>query len=110
VSCSFKLAAKESMEISENQETEERTKVQALSLAKECVINKLDLLTNATVVEDAIRFVKKSNGKLTMSKEEDDNYRESKEPDDDQELERKQEKEESEEFATTTTTTTNQIF
>jgi hypothetical protein len=31
---------------------------------------KLDLLTNATLVDDAIRFVKESNGKLTMSKEE----------------------------------------
>jgi hypothetical protein len=31
--------------------------VQALSLAKECYSMKLDLLTNATVVDDAIRFV-----------------------------------------------------
>ena len=38
-------------------EPEEKTKVQALSVAKECVINKLILLTNATVVEDAMRFV-----------------------------------------------------
>jgi hypothetical protein len=30
---------------------------QALSLAKECYSMKLDLLTNATVVDDAIRFV-----------------------------------------------------
>ena len=29
----------------------------ALSLAKECYSMKLDLLTNATVVDDAIRFV-----------------------------------------------------
>src|SRR5918912_843131 len=40
------------------QETEDkREKVQALSLAKECYSMKLDLLTNATVVDDAIRFV-----------------------------------------------------
>ena len=32
-------------------------KLQALSLAKECYSMKLDLLTNATVVDDAIRFV-----------------------------------------------------
>ena len=31
--------------------------MQALSLAKECHSMKLDLLTNATVVDDAIRFV-----------------------------------------------------
>ena len=35
------------------------TQVQSLSLAKECVINKLDLLTNTTVVvKAAIMFVK----------------------------------------------------
>jgi predicted transcriptional regulator len=101
---------KKAWEISENPETEERTKVQALSLAKECVINKLDLLTNATVVEDSIKFVQCGKEKLIYSKEE--NGKESKEePAHDQELERKQEKEESEEFATTTTTTTvNQVF
>jgi hypothetical protein len=99
---------KKAWEISENT-GEDKTKVQALSLAKECVINKLDLLTNATVVDDAIRFVEQSKEKLIDSKEE--NGKESKEePAHDQELERKQEKEESEEFATTTTTTTNQIF
>ena len=34
-----------------------REKIQALSLAKECYSMKLDLLTNATVVDDAIKFV-----------------------------------------------------
>src|SRR6187200_3017137 len=34
-----------------------REKIQALSLAKECYSMKLDLLTNATVVGDAIRFI-----------------------------------------------------
>jgi hypothetical protein len=36
---------------------DKREKIQALSLAKECYSIKLDLLTNATVVNDAIRFV-----------------------------------------------------
>jgi len=40
------------------QSTEDkREKIQASSLAKECYSMKLDLLTNATVVDDAIRFV-----------------------------------------------------
>ena len=40
-----------------SQQTEDsREKIQALSLAKECYSMKLDLLTNATVVDDAIRF------------------------------------------------------
>ena len=34
-----------------------REKIQALSLAKDCYGMKLELLTNATVVDDAIRFV-----------------------------------------------------
>ena len=54
---------KKAWEISDNEETDEKTKVQALSLAKECVINKLELLTNATVVNDATNFIteKKNN-------------------------------------------------
>jgi len=41
-----------------SQQTQDgREKIQALSLAKECYSTKLDLLTNATVVDDVIRFV-----------------------------------------------------
>jgi DNA-binding transcriptional regulator LsrR (DeoR family) len=36
---------------------DKRERIQALSLAKECYSMKLELLTNATVVDDAIRFV-----------------------------------------------------
>jgi hypothetical protein len=45
------------------QAEDRREKIQALSLAKECYSMKLDLLTNATVVDDAIRFVSSSNQK-----------------------------------------------
>jgi hypothetical protein len=51
-------------EMSENSETEDKTKIQALSISKKCIINKLDLLTNATVVEDAMQFVQQSKEKL----------------------------------------------
>ena len=41
-----------------SQQTQDRReKIQALSLAKECYAMKLDLLTIATVVDDANRFV-----------------------------------------------------
>src|ERR671929_1675640 len=54
-----------------SQQTEdEREKIQALSLAKECYSMKLDLLTNATVIDDAIRFVSsktKKNLKSSLS-------------------------------------------
>ena len=39
------------------QSEDKREKIQALSLAKDCYSMKLELLTNATVVDDALRFV-----------------------------------------------------
>jgi hypothetical protein len=68
-----------------SQQTEDqREKIQALSLAKECYSMKLELLTNATVVDDAIRFVSynKSKDKRKSSLESSNqNDKESKEPD-----------------------------
>jgi Trp operon repressor len=47
---------------------DKREKIQALSLTMQCYSMKLDLLTNATVVDDGIRFVSyKSNEKLNSS-------------------------------------------
>ena len=43
---------------------DKREKIQALSLAKECYSMKLDLLTNATVVDDAMRFVNEKSCNL----------------------------------------------
>ena len=42
------------------QRTKEK-KIQALSLGKECYSMKLNVLTNATVVDDAIRFISNHN-------------------------------------------------
>jgi predicted transcriptional regulator len=107
------------------QAEDRREKIQALSLAKECYSMKLDLLTNATVVDDAIRFVSESekskdkdreeqvksstpSSPLDSSGNEDDN-KESKEPDynddenSDKEGEEKQEQETGE-------ITVNQVF
>jgi hypothetical protein len=72
---------KEAWNTSQNTE-DRREKIQALSLAKECYSMKLDLLTNATVVEDAIRFVsQKSKGKENAKSAVEDDKEESKEPD-----------------------------
>jgi hypothetical protein len=75
-----------------------REKIQALSLAKECYSMKQDLLTNATVVDDAITFVsQKSKEKLKSSSisSNEDEKEESKEHDyDKDQLEEKQEEEE----------------
>jgi hypothetical protein len=63
---------RKSWTISEQAE-DNKEKIQALSLAKECYSMKLDLLTNATVVDDAIRFVlehKNNNNDNKNQKEE----------------------------------------
>jgi hypothetical protein len=89
------------------QQTEDkREKIQALSLAKECYSMKLDLLTNATVVDDAIRFVsqKSKEKSLVYSKGEKE---ESKEPDYDEDQDQLEEEQEEE---TGEITTTNQLF
>ena len=46
---------------------DKREKIQALSLAKECYSMKLELLTNATVVNGVIRFVS-TNGQPIQSR------------------------------------------
>jgi predicted transcriptional regulator len=98
------------------QSTEDkREKIQALSLAKECYSMKLELLTNATVVDDAIRFVSdRSKEKLKSSsdnsnedqKEEsnESNYNE----DDEDQLEEEQQEEGIGEIAAMATT--NGVF
>jgi hypothetical protein len=105
-----------------SQQTEDRReKIQALSLAKDCYSMKLELLTNATVVDDAIRFVsEKSKEKVKeraesssssfsdISNEED---KESKEPDyDDDDDEKSEKKGEEKQEGQTGEITTNQVF
>jgi hypothetical protein len=110
-----------------SQQTEDRReKIQALSLAKDCYSMKMDLLTNATVVDDAIRFVasEKSRDKegeqvksscpsssSDSSGNEDDN-KESKEPDydDDNENSDKVGEEKQEEQTGEIRSTINQVF
>jgi hypothetical protein len=86
---------------------DKREKIQALSLAKECYSMKLELLTNATVVDDAIRFVSQKSKEKLKSSSLPAYDKESKQPnyyeDEDQREEEKQE-EETEEM------TTNQVF
>ena len=54
------------------QDTEDkREKIQALSLAKECYSMNLALLTNATAVDDAIRFVSQKSKENLKSSGED---------------------------------------
>ena len=43
--------------MAQQQDIERREKLQALSLAKECYTTKLELLTNSTILADAMKFV-----------------------------------------------------
>ena len=98
------------------QQTEDkREKIQALSLAKECYSMKLDLLTNATVVDNAIRFVsdkskdkEKMESSFTFSNNNEDD-KESREPDY-EENEDQLEEEQEEEAAESSAATINQVF
>jgi hypothetical protein len=90
---------------------DKREKIQALSLAKECYSMKLDLLTNATVVDDAIRFVsQKSKDNVNLKSLSGNSYddKESNELDydeDEDQLEEEQEEETGE-----ADSTANQVF
>jgi predicted transcriptional regulator len=96
------------------QHTEDkREKIQALSLAKECYSMKLDLLTNATVVDDAIRFVsdRSKEKSSSSSSSNEDGKEESKEPDyDEDEDEDQLEEEQEEETGETAAATINKVF
>jgi hypothetical protein len=88
---------KEAWNTSQNTE-DKREKIQALSLAKDCYSMTLDLLTNATVVDDAIRFVSDRSKEKLKSSSSDSNGddKESNEPDydeDEDQLEEEQEEE-----------------
>src|SRR5919202_1381710 len=86
-----------------SQQTEDkREKIQALSLAKECYSMKLDLLTNATVVDDAIRFVSSNKSKEYLRSLGDNKWvdnKQSKEPDYDEYRNQLEEEQEGEEEA-----------
>jgi hypothetical protein len=54
---------KKAWEISETSQ-DKRERLQALSLAKECITTKIDLITNSTIIGEAITFVEKSKDKI----------------------------------------------
>src|SRR5215212_11849494 len=108
------VITKEAWITAENTE-DKREKIQALSLAKECYSMKLDLLTNATVVDDAIRFVsdrskEKGKPKSSSSNSNEDDKGESNKPDFDDEDNNHLEVEEQEQEEEAGDTTVNQVF
>ena len=92
---------------------DKREKIQALSLAKECYSMKLDLLTNATVVDDAIRFVSSNKFKDNLRSSDDIDgvdKEKSNEPDYDEDKDQLEEQEQQEEETGKIATTTNPGF
>ena len=85
---------------------DKKEKIQALLLAKECYSMKLDLLTNVTVVDYAIRFVS-SKSKANLKSSFNGNKEESRGPDYDED---RLEEEEEEEAGETSETTINRVF
>ena len=80
------------------QQTEDsRENIQALSLTKECYSMKLELLTDATVVDDAIRFVsQQSRQDLKSSHNSNEDDKELNEPDCDEDKDQLEEEQEEE--------------
>ena len=106
MSCWVKCNHKRSVDNRREYE-DKREKIQTLSLAKESYSIKLDLLTNATVVDDAIRFVSQQSKEKLRSSANESEYEkeESNEPDydeDEHQLEEEQEEEETGEITSTT--------
>ena len=103
---------KEAWTTSQNTENK-REKIHALSLVKECYSMKLKLLTNATVIDDAMKFILDYSKNNPASKEENSEEESKEEPDYDEDTELKEEQEkETGEITTTETTTTkiNRVF
>jgi hypothetical protein len=92
-----------------SQQTEDkREKIQALSLAKECYSMKMDLLTNATVIDDAIRFVSSQKSKENLKSSSDNTNDSENEPNEYHYDKEKLEEEQEEEIASEKTI--NQVF
>jgi hypothetical protein len=98
------------------QAEDKREKIQALSLAKDCYSMKLDLLTNATVVDDAIRFVSESEKYKDKAKDQvkspssSDSGNEVDKGDDEKSDNAVEEKQEQETGEKTMIPTSNQVF
>jgi predicted transcriptional regulator len=94
------------------QQTEDkREKIQSLTLSKECYSMNLDLLTNATLVDDAIRFVSQSKSKEEVNSSSSDNEHDKEESDEPDYGEDKDQLDDNQEEETgQITATTNEVF
>ena len=107
------IIKKEAWTLAQNTK-DNKDKIQALSLVKECHSMELDLFTNATVVDDAIRFVSSNKSKEKLNSASSDNEygkEESNEADYDEDQDQDQLGEEQEEqTGETSAATINKVF
>jgi hypothetical protein len=96
------LINREAWTIAQNTQ-DNKEKIQALALAKECCSMKLDLLTNATVVDDAIKFVSNHDNADNSSKGSGHERQEDI-------SNQQEEKQKEEDYGDTTTTSSNKVF
>jgi hypothetical protein len=89
--------------------SDDRTRLQALSLINDCYKYIMELTTNGVVITDAIKFVQTNKEKLTMSTKEVNGSNQSKESDYDEDKDQLEEKQE-EETGEIDQETTNQVF
>src|ERR687884_670948 len=100
------MIKKEAWTLAQNTK-DNKEKIQALSLVKECHSMELDLFTNATVVDDAIRFVSQKSKESVESKDSSNEHeKESNEPDYDGDKDQLEEEQKEE----TGEITINQVF
>ncbi|HET7284965.1 MAG TPA: hypothetical protein VFI70_09795 [Nitrososphaeraceae archaeon] len=99
---------REAWNISQQPDIDKREKVQALSLARDCYTLKLDLLTNATVIDDAVRFMARhQNQNQTKEKDKDESKKHNEDENKDKVI---NEFEIKDEASGTAVATANQVF
>jgi hypothetical protein len=100
---------KEAWAMSQTDNSIKGDKIKALTLAKECYAMKLELLTNATVVDDAIRFVA-SHTMPTEKANSDERVTVDEEVSNSDDIQRSEENRSREQQSTAKQTTNNAIF
>jgi DNA-binding CsgD family transcriptional regulator len=89
--------------------TDDKTRLQALSLINDCYKYIMDLTTNGVVITDAIKFVQTNKEKLSISTKEENNSKESKGLDYDEDRDQPEGKQDGE-IEKVKQETTNQVF
>lgn len=103
---------KEAWTMSQTDDSVKGDKIKALALAKECYAMKLELLTNARVVDDAIRFVASHTtaSTITQKANSDDSVIVDEKVNNSDDIQRSKENRSSKQQSIAATTTNNTIF